>query len=197
MFRRRSSGPGSLRWQMSALAVAIAISAVFLWFDTQNAGPPEFRGAVQKFQPKSPAATLPDLHFADADGQVKRLADFRGRVLVLNYWATWCAPCVEEMPSLSRLQAKLGGDRFAVLAVSVDREGLPVVVPFLEKLAIKNLAVYTDRTGATMRALGVRGLPTTMIIDGEGREAGRIEGMANWDSPEAEALVRYYMAVLR
>lgn len=197
MFRRRSSGPGTLRWQLSALVIAVAISAVFLWFDAQQAGPPEFRGAVQKFQAKSPPAALPDLHFADAEGKVKRLADFRGRVLVLNYWATWCGPCVEEMPSLSRLQAKLGGDRFAVLAVSVDREGLPVVGPFLEKIAVKNLAIYTDRTGATMRALGVRGLPTTMIIDGEGREAGRIEGMANWDSPEAEALVRHYMAALR
>lgn len=176
------------------VAVAILAIALFGVSSDTPAGPPAFRGALKPFESFEPPRPAPEISFTDTGGKSLTLADFKGRVVLLNYWATWCAPCVEEMPALDRLQARLGGDAFTVLAVSVDRQGLPVVEPFLAKLALRDLPIHLDVSGASMRAFGVRGLPTTMVIDSTGREAGRLEGMAEWDSPAAEALLRHYMA---
>jgi len=155
--------------------------------------PPTFRGAMETFKADPAPKPAPEISFTDADGHKLSLADFHGKVVLLNLWATWCGPCVEEMPSLDRLQAKLGGSRFVVLALSVDRQGLGVVKPFLSRTQIQNLATYLDPSGGAMRAFAVRGLPTTMVIDRDGKVAGRIEGMARWDSADAEALMRYYI----
>ncbi len=99
------------------------------------------------------------------------------------------------MPALERLQARLGGADFTVLAVSVDRQGAEVVKPFVDGLGLKQLPIVLDRRGVSMHDVGVRGLPTTLLIDREGREIGRIEGAAAWDSRQAEALIRFYLAV--
>lgn len=155
--------------------------------------PPAFRGALEPFRPNETPPAAPDVAFTDTAGHRLSLADFRGKVVLLNFWATWCVPCVEEMPSLDRLQAELGGDRFTVVPVSIDRQGLEVVKPFLAKTEIRNLAVYLDPAGASMRAFGVRGLPTTFVIDRDGRNVGRLEGMAHWDQADAKALIRYYV----
>jgi thiol-disulfide isomerase/thioredoxin len=177
-----------------ALLLVVALAAVFVATSSDSAdGPPAFRGAMQEFQPSARAEAAPAVNFTDIDGKPLTLADFRGRVVLLNFWATWCGPCVEEMPSLDRLQAKLGGDRFAIVAVSVDREGLSIVKPFLERLHVANLATYLDPRGASMRAFGVRGLPTSVIIDRDGKAVGRLEGMASWDSASAEKLLRHYL----
>lgn len=157
-------------------------------------GPPSFSGTLKPFKTVQDPAPAPDLRFTDAEGRELTLADFKGRVVLLNLWATWCTPCVEEMPSLDRLQARLGGPDFEVVAISVDRQGASVVAPFYEKLGLKRLGVYLDRTSQSMRALGLRGLPTSLIIDRDGRIAGRLEGAAAWDSPAAEALIRHYLA---
>jgi thiol-disulfide isomerase/thioredoxin len=155
--------------------------------------PPAFRGGLGPFKPNAAPQAAPEITFTDASGRQLSLADFRGQVVLLNFWATWCVPCVQEMPSLDRLQAKLGSRRFTVLALSVDRQGLEVVKPFLAKTQVQSLPVYLDPPGGSMRAFGVRGLPTTVVIDRDGRDMGRIEGMAPWDTPEAEALVRHYV----
>lgn len=179
---------------VSASAAAAVIVALVVSVAADSPGaPPAFKGALQSFKPSNPPAAAPDISFTDMTGAPLGLAAFRGKVVLLNYWATWCAPCVEEMPSLERLQGRLGGDGFTVLAISVDRQGLDIVQPFLSRVGLKQLPIYLDRSGASMRAFGIRGLPTTMLIDREGREVGRLEGMANWESPEAEALMRHYM----
>jgi thiol-disulfide isomerase/thioredoxin len=121
------------------------------------------------------------------------LSDFAGRVVLLNLWATWCAPCVREMPTLDRLQAELGGPDFEVVALSSDRAGAAAVEPFFRTHGLSRLGVYLDPQGEATRALGTRGLPTTVLIDREGREVGRLEGVAEWDSPEAKALIRAYI----
>jgi thiol-disulfide isomerase/thioredoxin len=154
---------------------------------------PRFQTALKDFKPLDPGQPAPAISFTDAQGKTLSLADFRGRVVLLNFWATWCVPCVQEMPSLDNLQAKLGGDNFVVVAISTDREGLPIVRPFLDKLGIHNLAVYLDPPHGAQRAFGIRGIPTTMVIDREGRERGRLEGMTRWDSSEALALIRHYL----
>lgn len=130
--------------------------------------------------------------FQDLQGNPAKLADFTGRVVVLNFWATWCAPCLREMPSLDRLQAALGGDGFTVVLMSQDRRGAEQVEPFLAKLDI-GLTSQLDPKMALFRALGGRSLPTTILFDADGNELGRLVGPAEWDRPEALALIRYYL----
>jgi thiol-disulfide isomerase/thioredoxin len=133
---------------------------------------------------------VPELTFFDEAGNEVTLADFAGDVVVLNLWATWCAPCRREMPSLDRLQAALGEDGLTVIALSLDRGDVAKVRAFFEELEIANLAIYQDPQARAGRELGAPGLPTTIVIDRAGREVGRLLGPAEWDSEEALALLR-------
>ncbi|MCA0420293.1 MAG: TlpA family protein disulfide reductase [Proteobacteria bacterium] len=119
--------------------------------------------------------------FETADGRKLSLAEFRGRFVLLNIWATWCPPCVKEMPSLDRLQAAKGGDTFEVVALSLDRQGLKTVEPFFQRTGIANLAIYLDREARSMSTLKITGLPTTLLIDPTGREIARWAGAKEWD----------------
>ena len=114
--------------------------------------------------------------------------------MVVNFWATWCAPCVKEMPTLDALQAKLGGPGFEVLTISQDREGAKVAKPFVEKNQWKNLALYVEAPGKFAHDAKLRGLPTSLIVDKNGQEVGRIEGDLDWNSPEVEKILRDLMA---
>ena len=145
-----------------------------------------------QFTPLDPPRPAPELSFAARDGSPARLADFRGHWVLVNLWATWCAPCLREMPSLDRLQAMVG-DRLAIVAVSQDRGGAPVVDPFLEQLRLTALRIYLDPKGAAGRELAVRGLPTTFLLDGDGRIRAQLEGAAEWDSPGMHAAIERYL----
>ena len=119
-----------------------------------------------------------------------RCSDWRGKVVLLNLWATWCAPCRKEMPSLDRLQAELGSDKFEVVAVSVDKTGIDGAKKFLDQIKVEKLGVYADpsvRLGSALKAIG---MPSTVLIDREGREIGRLVGPAEWDSDEAKHLIQ-------
>ncbi len=127
----------------------------------------------------------------DAKGTDTTLAELKGKVLVVNFWATWCAPCVKEMPTLDALQAKLGGPLFQVLAISQDREGVKVAQPFFEKNGWKNVALYVEPKSRFAKDAAIRGLPTTLILDAAGQEIGRLEGITDWTGPDAvQALSR-------
>ncbi len=148
--------------------------------------------ALGQFTPLDPPVPAPALSFAARDGSSLRLVDFRGRWVLINLWATWCAPCVREMPSLDRLQARLG-DRLAILAVSEDRGGATAVDPFLQKLSLHALDVYLDAKGDVGQQLQLRGLPTSFLIDGDGRLRARLEGAADWDSEAMLAQLKPYL----
>jgi thiol-disulfide isomerase/thioredoxin len=137
---------------------------------------------------------LPPLTFQTMDGRETTLADFAGKVVVLNLWATWCAPCREEMPGLDRLQARFADRDVVVLALSVDRAGPERVQQFLDEIGVRHLAVYRDPKAAATRALKVPGLPATLLIDRQGREVGRVLGIAEWDGPAAVAVVEQLLA---
>lgn len=136
---------------------------------------------------------LPEFIFEDGNGQALTLAAFKGRTVLLNIWATWCVPCREEMPTLDALEAELGGPDFEVVALSVDRAGPDVVRKFYAEIGIQHLGFYIDASMRATFALGAPGLPTTLLIDGEGRELGRLIGPANWDAPEMIALLKNHL----
>ncbi len=155
--------------------------------------PPLLGAFADNFTLLDPPVPAPLEAFAALDGARVRLADFKGRVVLLNFWATWCAPCILEMPSLDRLQATLGDPDLAVLAVSIDRGGAKVIRPFAERLGLEHLGLYHDNKGALFRAFGVTGLPTTFLIDRRGQIVGAYPGPAEWDGPEARALIEHYL----
>jgi thiol-disulfide isomerase/thioredoxin len=147
--------------------------------------------AIGKFSPRAAPLPAPPVSFADQSGKTVTLADFRGRVVLINLWATWCAPCIREMPSLARLQARL--DQLTVLAISEDRRGADVVPPFVQKLGIEGLAVYLDPKNEVDHAFGVEGLPTSILVDRDGRILGELQGAADWDLPEMVKLIEAYL----
>ena len=133
--------------------------------------------------------TLPEIRFHNDQGHDLTLANFRGRVLLLNVWATWCVPCRKEMPTLDRLESRLGGKDFQVIGLSIDRKGVESVKDFYREVGVEKLAIFLDPSGRGTRDLAIPGVPTTLRIDREGREVARKLGEAEWDSPELVSLV--------
>lgn len=131
-----------------------------------------------------------DTPFFTATEEPLTLANFKGHGLVLNFWATWCAPCVREMPSLDRLAKALRGSGIEVIAISEDRKALKKVPPFFADTGIKNLDLYFDVRGALSRKIGAEGLPTTVLITPDGVILGRVMGALEWDSHEVESYLR-------
>jgi len=156
-------------------------------------GPPRFDGTIGQFTLIKPLRPAPQIPLTDEKGRAVTLASFKGKVVLVNFWATWCAPCVREMPALDALQTKFGREKFIIVAVSLDRLGFAKVAPFLERVRVERLTVLLDSNRKLYRKVGGQGLPTTLLLDHEGRVRGYLEGPAEWDSKAAEALVRYYL----
>ena len=150
---------------------------------------PLSRGQMAAFVFRKSAEELPEVKFVDATGKERTLADWRGKVVLLNLWATWCLPCRKEMPALDRLQREMGSDTFQVVAVSVDRTGLPGAKKFLADTGAETLALYADPTARMGVALRAAGLPATLLLDRQGREIGRLLGPAEWDGEDAKRLI--------
>ncbi len=151
-----------------------------------DAGP----DGLANFSAVTPPLALPALAFTTEDGSRRTLADYRGQAVVLNFWATWCGPCVQEMPALQSLARALAGSGIVVLAVSADRAGAAVVRPFLDAHGLTTLPVLLDPQNTSVQALGLSGFPTTLLIGRDGLEHGMLEGSADWSAPAASALVR-------
>lgn len=151
-------------------------------------------GSLAAFLVHPEPKPLPDLAFQDGSGKPVKLSDWKGRVALVNLWATWCAPCRKEMPDLAKLQTELGSDQFEVVAISVDRKGAEASSAFLTETGAGNLKLYVEPTTKIVNDLQSAGLPATILIDREGREIGRLLGPADWASPEAVALVKAALA---
>jgi len=152
---------------------------------------PPLSGEMRKFIAADAPKPVPPIAFRDEKDAEIGLEAFRGQIVLLNLWATWCIPCRQEMPALDRLQARIGPDQgFRVVPLAVDRAGRAKVEAFLTEVGVKNLKPYLDVTMKSARNLGANGLPTTLLLDREGRELGRLIGEAVWDSDEAIDLIR-------
>lgn len=197
----------------AAIAAVAGFAAVYVTLGLpDNAAPPSKTAtpatAAPQELPKGPGANplsqghmaafifrkepeeLPEVKFQDAEGRQRTLAEWRGKVVLLNLWATWCVPCRKEMPALDRLQQELGSDKFEVVAVSVDRKGIEGARKFLDETKVGHLALYVDPTIRLTSQLRAVGLPVTLLIDAQGREIGRLLGPAEWDSEDAKRLIR-------
>ena len=153
------------------------------------------RGAMTTFVfKKQPTAVVKQPTFNGPDGQSMTLDDLKGKVVLLNLWATWCAPCRKEMPYLDTLQKELGSDQFEVVALSVDRGSPQKAKDFLAEVGASSLKFYHDPTAQAGFALMAIGMPTTLLFDREGREIGRLAGPAEWHSKEAKDLIRAAIA---
>src|SRR3954468_8119178 len=175
-----SRGPAVLRGV--AMSLLLALTAASAAERSNN------NITLGQFSPAETPHPAPEVAFTGLDSKPAHLADLRGKPAVVNLWATWCQPCLREMPSLERLQQKLG-DRLTVAAVSQDRGGEKAVTPFLAKLGLDKVKIYLDPKSAVGKAFGVRGLPTSIVLDAEGREIGRVEGAAEWDSDKMLAVL--------
>jgi thiol-disulfide isomerase/thioredoxin len=152
------------------------------------------KGAMAPLVIRPQPVDLPPLTFTDADGKPVSLADFSGKIVLLNIWATWCVPCREEMPALDKLDTKLGGNDFQVVAVNIDKGGADKAAAFLKETGVTHLALYTDPSGKLFATLKAVGMPTTLIIDRNGREIARLVGPADWASPEAVKVIEAAIA---
>ena len=152
------------------------------------------KGEMAAFVVRPKPEDLPDISFAGGNGETKSLSDWQGKVVLLNIWATWCVPCREEMPALDRLQSDLGGEDFDVVAINIDRGSSDKPQRFLAETGATHLPLYTDPSGRLFSRLKAIGMPTTLLLDREGREIGRLVGPADWDAPEALALIKAAIA---
>jgi thiol-disulfide isomerase/thioredoxin len=154
---------------------------------------PFARGQVAAVNVAKSPLKIPDLAFEDAAGKKLTLADFRGRTVLLNLWATWCVPCRKEMPTLDALQGELGGPRFEVVAVNIDTRDPGKPKKFLKDIGVQKLTYYADPSAKAfqdLKAIGrAFGMPTTLLVDPHGCEIGSIAGPAEWASKDALKLI--------
>lgn len=150
---------------------------------------PLLTGPMQGLVLTDERMAIPPAALIDAEDQPADLSDYRGRYVLLNFWATWCAPCRAELGSLDRLQAAEGDGRFAVVTIATGPNPLPAIRKLFEDERITRLPILRDPRQDFAHALGVLALPVTVLVDPEGREIARLVGDAEWDSPEARALV--------
>ena len=154
---------------------------------------PNLVGQMKPFRLATTIRTQPDISWKNAENKKVTLKTFDGKVVLLNFWASWCQPCLRELPSINRLQAKLGGNMFTVVALNTDRGGKTIAARFKRKLKLNNLNIYTDKINSVAKTLKIRVLPTTIIFDANGREVGKMEAAAEWDTEEALSLIQYFI----
>lgn len=176
------------------LLAIVAGAAGIYWFQgdlskVSGVAPAKNVSAMAAFIKHQTPKDIASFNFADGTGAVKNLSDWKGRVVLLNLWATWCAPCRKEMPELAQLQKLLGSADFEVVAISQDLKGADASAAFLKESGADNLALYVDPKATALAALQSVGLPTTVLIDRNGKEVGRLLGPADWASLDAQKLV--------
>ncbi|MDR6263704.1 TlpA disulfide reductase family protein [Roseobacter sp. N2S] len=148
------------------------------------------QGDMKKLAFTETPADAVETGFVDAADAPFSFSDFQGKYLLVNFWATWCAPCRHEMPTLDALQKTYGGDDFQVVAIATGHNPLPAIEAFFEKAEVENIAIYRDPKQKLAREMSVLGLPMTMILNPQGQEIARLRGDADWFGEDAQAIIR-------
>ena len=174
---------------MRKIVLALLYTALLTGANPGWAGP-NFEGDMKKLTIVDPVA-LPEVVLRDEAEAARSMAEYRGRWVVLNFWATWCAPCRYEMPSLARLQGLM--PEIAVVPVATGRNSVVGIQKFFAEAGVTDLPMLRDPKSELARSMGVLGLPLTVIVDPDGREVARLIGDAEWDSDHAQAALRSLM----
>jgi len=170
-----------------AIGAAVLLAVLYGIYALSVHAPP---ASLKPLALSDPPKAVPGLVFAGADGKNHTLSEYRGRLVLLNLWAPWCAPCVKELPALEALQTALAGENFEVVAVDVGRDSLGDAGAFLAAHGARKLAVHVDSDTSVFRAFGAFGLPASILIDAKGREIGRVLGAADWSAPGSVRYIR-------
>jgi len=173
--------------------ISAAIPTVWLSNSAPSGSDLKLVGQMKPFQLASSISPRPDVSWKDVEGKKVTLKNFEGAVVMLNLWASWCAPCIRELPSINRLQAGFSSDKFAVVALNIDRGGKAIASRSKQKLKLDQLQLYLDQDNSVAKKLKIKTLPTTIIFDAKGRELGKMEAAAEWDGKAAYSLIQYFL----
>lgn len=181
------------------LAIPLLLAAVFLIPAASTATDiPELEalrsGDMKKLVFASAPEAVSDIEFGHLEGTTHKLSDFQSQVLLVNFWATWCAPCRKEMPGLEALQTSMGGEDFQVVTIATGRNSPTGMRKFFEEIGVSSLPLYIDPKQKLARDMAVLGLPITVIVDRKGQEIARLRGDADWDSDSARAILSAVIA---
>jgi thiol-disulfide isomerase/thioredoxin len=183
---------------MRLLLTAVLYTGLALGANAATPGKAELEalreGSMLKLVVHEEPVTAPDTAFYDDSGNERRLSEFRGRYVAVNFWATWCAPCRKELPALDALNREFGGERFTVATIATGRNTIPAIIRLFDETGVESLPLYLDKEQALAREMGVLGLPVTVILDPEGSEIARMTGDAEWDGASARAIVAALLA---
>lgn len=183
---------------MRLVLSAVLYTALALGANAATPGKAELEalrgGSMLKLVVHDAPIAVPDTAFHDDSDKEHRLSDFAGKYVLVNLWATWCAPCRKELPALDRLNREFGGDRFTVATIATGRNTIPAIIRLFDETGVESLPLYLDKQQALARDLGVLGLPVTIILDPEGREVARMTGDAEWDGESARAILAALLA---
>ena len=174
------------------LSLLLALCFFFIVKQSKNDQHPIFSGWMEKFVALDVRSAPTEFTLQKRNGSNALFSEWRGKITLVNFWATWCSPCVRELPSLMRLSQKLNNENFAVIALSQDSSGWRKIIPFIQKNNLNALPVYLAPNSTSLPLFNVRALPTTILFDRDGREIGRLTGHAEWDSMEALVLLKHY-----
>lgn len=182
-----------MRWFRSAVlytALALGANAAF----ADMAGIEALRDGTMKKLVFADPAKVSEIAFTDADGAEHRLSDWQGKIVLVNFWATWCAPCRKEMPMLDALQQEFGGEDFDVVTIATGRNPLPGINRFFDEVGATNLPILLDPKQELARDMAVLGLPITLVLNREGQEIARLRGDAEWNGDSAKAIISALIA---
>ncbi len=173
---------------LAVLYTCLALAANHAIADTSQLE--ELREGTMRKLVFSEPRPAPGTGFTDPEGGAHQLSDLKGKFVLVNFWATWCAPCRKEMPMLSELQREFGGERFEVVTIATGRNSVPGIRRFFRETGVDNLPLYLDPRQNLARSMAVFGLPATVILDVDGREIARMRGDAEWYGESARAIIR-------
>ncbi len=183
---------------MRILRSAVLYTALILGANSAFAGIAELEalreGTLKKLVFASEPKDVSQVVFTDPDGGEYQLSDWQGKYIVVNFWATWCAPCRKEMPSLEALQQEFGGEKFEVVTIATGRNAIPGIRRFFEEINVTGLPILLDPKQKLAREMAVLGLPISVILNPEGQEIARLRGDADWYSDSARAIITELIA---